>query len=120
MTHHRTPQLKIGRKSLERMKAKVRDISRKGRGRNIRRVIEELTPILRGWSNYFKLSEVKKPFEELDGWIRRKRRCIMWRQWKRSFTRARKLIPRGISVGKRYKQARPLVEFRSLAHESSL
>jgi group II intron reverse transcriptase/maturase len=97
MTNHRTPQLKIGRKSLERIKAKVREISRKGRGRNIKRVIEELTPLLRGWSNYFKLSEVKKPFEELDGWIRRKLRCIMWRQWKRPYTRARKLMQRGLS-----------------------
>jgi len=97
MTKHRTPQLKIGRKALERMKAKVREISRKGRGRSIKRVVEDLTPILRGWSNYFKLAEVKKPFEELDGWIRRKLRCIMWRQWKRSHTRAKKLMQRGLS-----------------------
>jgi group II intron reverse transcriptase/maturase len=97
MTNHRTPHLKIGRKSLERMKAKVREISRKGRGRNIKRVVEELAPILRGWSNYFKLAEVKKPFEDLDGWIRRKLRCILWRQWKRSYTRAKKLMQRGLS-----------------------
>jgi len=105
MTRHRTPKLKVGGKAVERIKAKVREISRKGRGRNIKKVIEELTPIVRGWFNYFRLSEVKKPFEELDGWIRRKLRCIMWRQWKRPLTRARKLMQRGLSEERARKSA---------------
>lgn len=97
LTHHRSPKLKVGKKALERLKTKLREVSRKGRGRNLKRVIEEATPLLRGWSNYFKLAEVKKPFEELDSWFRRKLRCILWRQWKRTFTRARKLMQRGLS-----------------------
>jgi group II intron reverse transcriptase/maturase len=105
MTNHRTPKLKTGEKALERLKSKIREISRKGRGRNLKRVIEEITPILRGWSNYFKLSEVKKPFEELDGWIRRKLRCILWRQWKRPFTRAKKLMQRGLSEERAWRSA---------------
>lgn len=105
MTHHRTPKLKVGEKALERIKSKLREISRKGRGRNLKRVIEEMTPILRGWSNYFKLSEVKKPFEELDEWIRRKLRCILWRQWKRPFTRAKKLMQRGLSEARAWRSA---------------
>jgi len=105
MTHHRTPQLKVGEKALERFKAKLREICRKGRGRNLKRVIEEVTPILRGWSNYFKLSEVKKPFEELDSWFRRKLRCILWRQWKRPLTRAKKLMQRGLAEERAWRSA---------------
>jgi len=105
MTFHRTPKLKVGGKALDRIKAKIREISRKGRGRNLKRVIEEITPILRGWSNYFKLSEVKQPFEELDGWIRRKLRCILWRQWKRPYTRMKKLMHRGISEARAWRSA---------------
>jgi group II intron reverse transcriptase/maturase len=105
MTHHRIPKLKVGEKALERFKSKLREISRMGRGRNLKRVIEEVTPILRGWSNYFKHSEVKKPFEELDSWFRRKLRCILWRQWKRSFTRARKLMQRGLSEERAWRSA---------------
>lgn len=71
MTSHRSPRLKVSKKAVERLKAKVREIVRKARGRRLKRVIEEITPLLRGWSNYFKLSEVKKPFDELDGWLRR-------------------------------------------------
>lgn len=105
MTPHRNPKLKVGKKALERLKSKLREVSRKGRGRNLKRVIEEATPILRGWSNYFKLAEVKKPFEELDSWFRRKLRCILWRQWKRTFTRARKLMQRGLSEERAWRSA---------------
>jgi RNA-directed DNA polymerase len=55
-----------------------------------------LTPLLRGWINYFRLAEVKVIFEELDGWIRRKLRCVIWRQWKRTFARAKGLMKRGL------------------------
>ena len=105
MSNHRTPQIKVGGKSLERIKSKLREIGRKGRGKSVKRVIEELTPVLRGWSNYFKLSQVKKPFEDLDKWLRRKLRCILWRQWKRPFTRARKLIQRGLSEERAWRSA---------------
>ena len=52
--------------------------------------------MLRGWVDYFKLAEVKNVFEELDGWMRRKLRCILWRQWKRPYTRRQKLMKRGL------------------------
>jgi len=50
-----------------------------------------------GWASYFRLSEVKGVFEELDQWIRRKLRCTLWRQWKRARTRAKKMISLGLS-----------------------
>lgn len=105
MTNHRTPQIKVGGKSLDRLKSKLREFSRRGRGKKVKRVIEELTPVLRGWSNYFKLAQVKKPFEELDKWLRRKLRCIIWRQWKRPVTRVRKLMQRGLSEERARKSA---------------
>lgn len=97
MTFHKHPRLKVAPASVERLKAKMREELRKARGRNLGRVIEEkLTPILRGWINYFKLAQVKGIFEELDGWLRRKLRCLLWRQWKRPVTRAKNLIKRGL------------------------
>jgi RNA-directed DNA polymerase len=58
--------------------------------------IKDLVPILRGWITYFRLAQVKGTFEDLDGWLRRKMRCILWRQWKRPRTRATKLRQRGL------------------------
>ena len=90
------PKLKPAKQSIERLKAKVKTICRKGRGRNIRRIVAELTQALRGWVHYFKLSTVKKIFEELDRWIRRRLRNIIWRQWKRPRTRFRNLMKIGL------------------------
>ena len=51
---------------MKRAKARIKEIVRKGRGRSLSKVIGELTPFLRGWVNYFRLSQVKSSFEELD------------------------------------------------------
>lgn len=96
MTPHGSPKLKVSEKSIKRAKARVKEITRKGRGRSLSRVIVELTKYLRGWVNYFRLSQVKIAFEEMDQWIRRRLRSILWRQWKKPRTRAKKLIQLGI------------------------
>jgi RNA-directed DNA polymerase len=97
MTWEVKPRLKVAQRSVERLKDKLRGILRMGRGRNINKVIEELAVVLRGWVQYFKLAEVKNVFEELDGWLRRKLRCILWRQWKRVHARIKNLIKRGLA-----------------------
>ncbi len=58
--------------------------------------LETLNPLLRGWMNYFRLSETKGFAAELDGWIRRRLRGVIWRQWKRPATRYRRLRALGL------------------------
>jgi RNA-directed DNA polymerase len=96
MTPDKSPKLKVASESEARLRVKLKGIFKRGRGRNLKRVIEEMTKLLVGWGNYFKLAEVKAAFERLDEWIRRRLRCIRWRQWKRPRTRAKNLIKRGI------------------------
>ena len=105
LTWHKRPRLKVASLSLSRFKDKVREKLRGGRGRNLGRQIKELSPLLRGWANYFRLAEVKGVFEALDGWLRRKLRCILWRQWKRSYTRAKNLMKRGLGEERAWKSA---------------
>jgi RNA-directed DNA polymerase len=95
-TWHKEGRLKVALESVKRLKGKLREAFRRGRGWNLERFIESLKPQLKGWVNYFRLSEVKGIFEELDGWIRRKLRGILWRQWKRPFTRAKNLMKYGL------------------------
>lgn len=105
MTFHKHPRLKVAPESIARFKGKLRVLCRRGRGRNLGRFIQELKPFLRGWVNYFHLAEVRGVFEELDSWIRRKLRCILWRQWKRSRTRAKNLMKRGLDEERAWKSA---------------
>jgi RNA-directed DNA polymerase len=98
VTVHRKPKLKTAPQSIKRLKSKLRLFFRRARGRNLEQVIRELGPMIRGWVAYFRLSEVRIGFELLDQWLRRKLRCIMWRQWKRPKTRRRKLIALGLDA----------------------
>ena len=105
MTAHKQPRLKAAHQSIERLKNKLRELFRRGRGRNLAKLIEKLTPVLRGWINYYRLAQVKGVFEDLDGWMRRKLRCILWRQWKRPYTRAKNLMKRGLTEARAWKSA---------------
>jgi len=96
MTSHFRTKLKVSPQSVKRAKARIKEIVRKGRGRSLPKVIGEMIPFLRGWAAYFRLSQVKNVFEDLDEWIRRKLRLILWRQWKKPRTRSKRLIQLGI------------------------
>jgi RNA-directed DNA polymerase len=97
-TVQRQSRLRIAPESVRRLRQKVRELMRVGRGRSLRRSIETLNALLRGWINYFQLAQVKGVLEDLDGWLRRRLRCLLWRQWKRLRTRARKLRALGLDA----------------------
>jgi RNA-directed DNA polymerase len=79
MTAHRRPRLRVGLEVVRRLVQRVKAETGRGRGRSIAKTIAALRPVLRGWFTYFRLSEVKSVFETLDGWLRRRLRCILWR-----------------------------------------
>jgi len=97
MSGHQQPRLRVATMSLGRLRDRLRELLRGARGRKMATTIERMNPVLRGWASYFKLSQSKRPLEELDGWIRHKLRCALWRQWKRPYTRARNLMRLGLS-----------------------
>ncbi len=101
----RNVRLRVASKSVQRLKAKLKMLFRSGKGRSIRTTIATLTPKLRGWVNYFRYAGAKGIFEELDGWIRRHLRKILWRQWKRPSTRAKMLMRLGLSEVRAYTSA---------------
>jgi len=105
MTADKQPRLKVAPESEARLRVKLKVIFKRGRGRSVGQTIEDMKKLLVGWSNYFKLAEVKNVFERLDEWIRRRMRCILWRQWKRTYTRAKNLMKRGIPEERAWKSA---------------
>lgn len=91
-------KIAIHKSRQRRFKDKIKEIVRKMRGRNVKQSIRKLImPVTRGWSNYFGLAETPSIFAKLDGWIRRKIRSILWRQWKTPRTRRRKLVAFGMA-----------------------
>lgn len=100
VTVHRESRLRIALESVRRLTGRVRELLRAGRGRSLTHTIETLNPLLRGWINYFQLTQSKGVLEELDGWVRRRLRCLLWRQWKRPATRARHLRALGLDAAR--------------------
>jgi len=105
VTRHRKPKLKPAPESIRRLKANIRNLVRRARGRRLSTVLADLQPLIRGWVAYFRLSEVKRVFEDLDGWLRRKLRDVLWRQWKKPRTRMRRLIALGLDEYRAWKSA---------------
>ncbi|NBD96132.1 MAG: group II intron reverse transcriptase/maturase [Gammaproteobacteria bacterium] len=105
VTPHHQPRLKVAPKSVQRLRLKLKALMRQGRGRRLERVCDELRVILIGWLNYFGLADVRSTFEQLDGWLRRRLRAVLWRQWKRPATRRRRLIELGLDEARAWKSA---------------
>jgi RNA-directed DNA polymerase len=94
--------IRIANKSIERLKDKVSEITKRNRGVNFEQVITELNLVIVGWSNYFSLANKwLATIRDLDGWIRRKLRCYKLKQCGRKYTIYKLLrnfgIPKGTS-----------------------
>ncbi|KVP97198.1 group II intron reverse transcriptase/maturase [Burkholderia ubonensis] len=106
LTSHRQARLRLAPESLKRLTARVKTLLRQGRGRSLKHTIETLNPVLRGWVNYFQLTQGKRALEELDGWLRRRLRCLLWRQAKHRQGRTRMLRRQGLPEVRAWRSAR--------------
>lgn len=97
-TAHREARLRVAPESVRRLMQRVREQLRRGRGRSLSHTIEDLNPLLRGWIQYFQNTQCTGALADLDSWIRRRLRCLLWRQWKHPRTRRRRLHTLGLSA----------------------
>ncbi|MGB5990151.1 MAG: group II intron maturase-specific domain-containing protein [Marinifilaceae bacterium] len=89
-------ELLIADKSIKHLKEKVREVTKRNRGRSFASIIIELNPILRGWFQYFKFAKCSKHLRILDSWISRKLQCYRLKQCKRVITLKRFLCSLGV------------------------
>jgi RNA-directed DNA polymerase len=96
---------RIHPKSLERLKAKVREITSRSKALTMEERITRINQLLMGWANYFKIADFKKKAQELDEWIRRRIRMCHWKQWKKIKTKQNNLVKLGIESRKAWEFA---------------
>ena len=70
--------------SLRRFKDRIRQMTRRNRGVELKRMISEINSYLTGWVTYFRYASCRSHLRELDGWVRRKLRCVRLKQCKRA------------------------------------
>src|ERR1700746_2827349 len=91
-----SPRRRIAPQAVARFKTKVRELTRRTRGRSLTQIIKELSTYLTGWRGYFGFCQTPSVLRALDEWIRRRLRAIAWKQWKRGRARFAELRRRGV------------------------
>lgn len=105
-TSRKQTTIRVHEKSRRSLREKVKRLCRTGRGMNMEMFIHtKLNPLLRGWGNYFRCADTKSYAKELDAWIRRRLRTVLWRQWGTARTRYRKLARKGVPPNQCYMMA---------------
>jgi group II intron reverse transcriptase/maturase len=99
-------QLRVCPKAFARMKAKVKEITRKTSPKSISVRIAELNRYMKGWLNYFRYAHMIGKLTDLDVWIRNRLRYCIWKHWKKPNKRMRSYIRMGIDPDHAYAWSR--------------
>ena len=98
-------RFRVHDKSYGRLKEKIRNITNRNVSMNFNYRIKKLNEIVVGWVNYFKLADMKNKLKELDQWIRRRLRAVVWKTWKLVKTRFKNLMKLGVPKSKAWEYA---------------
>ena len=88
--------IRVHAKSLKKAKQKLKELTSRSQGRNVRKVMENVKDFIRGWLGYFGIASIKTTMQEWDGWLRRRIRMYIWKQWKKPRTRVQNLMKLGL------------------------
>lgn len=99
-------QLVVESKRWERLKQKLKEITRKTTPMSFDERIQKLKEVHRGWLNYFRGANIQGKLKELDGWLRNRLRYCIWHHWKKPERKRKNLIRLGIDPGNAYAWSR--------------
>ena len=88
--------IRVAKRSLERFRDKLRRLTKRTRSGKLGEIIQEINTYIIGWIGYYRQANTPSIYEELDGWIRRRLRQMIWKRWKRGTTRFRELVRLGV------------------------
>ena len=88
--------IRVHAKSWKKAKDKLRMLTSRSRCGSIVKTMEKLKVFMRGWLNYYSIADMKSNIEDLNGWLYRRIRMCIWKQWKLPKTRKRKLMGLGL------------------------
>ncbi|MBS2005157.1 MAG: group II intron reverse transcriptase/maturase [Cyanobacteria bacterium SZAS LIN-5] len=97
-TRGKSPKRRIAPAALLRLKQKLKEMTQRNRGNTLEQVVQELKAYMTGWYNYFKFCETPTVLNDIEQWLRRRLRCMVWKRWKHSSTRFQRLRELGLSV----------------------
>lgn len=96
-TDQSQPKRQIAPQAIQRFKQRVRELTARHQGRSLGQVVASLAQYLSGWLGYFGFCQTPSILTQLEKWIRRRLRCLVWQQWKHGRRRYQELVRRGVS-----------------------
>jgi RNA-directed DNA polymerase len=102
MRNEQQVRRRVAPKAIARFKSRVRELTGRSRGVSMARMIKDLNPVMRGWAGYFGISQLGE-LSSLDGWVRRRLRCLAWVQWKTRRRRIGELCRLGVAKSAAFK-----------------
>jgi group II intron reverse transcriptase/maturase len=88
--------IRIANRTKERFMEKIRHLTKRTRTGKMEDVVSNINRYVTGWMTYYRLATTPSVYKELDEWIRRRLRQILWKRWKRGTTRYRELVRLGV------------------------
>ena len=88
--------IRVHKQSLKKAKAKLKELTARSQGRNVRVVMNNVKVYISGWLNYYCIASIKRKMQEWNEWLQRRFRQYIWKQWKKSTTRVTNLKKLGI------------------------
>ena len=88
--------IRVHAKSWKKAKNNLRGLTSRSKCGSIVGAMKRIEVYMRGWLNYYGIASMKNNIENLNGWLYRRIRTCIWKQWKRPRTRMRKLIGLGV------------------------
>ena len=89
--------------SLKKAKAKLKELTSRSQGRNVRMVMHNVKVYIRGWLGYFGIASMKETMRDWDGWLRRRFRMYIWKQWKKPGAKVKNLMKLGMPEWQAYR-----------------
>lgn len=88
--------IRVHPKALLKAKNRLRAITKRNRGVNARKVMQETKVYMTGWLNYYGIASLKTKMQEWDEWLRHRIRAYIWKQWKKPKTKLKNLMKLGV------------------------
>jgi group II intron reverse transcriptase/maturase len=88
--------VRLAQQTKGRFREKLRRLTKRTRSGKLAEIIQEINEYTQGWIGYFRLAETPSVYQELDEWLRRRLRQLVWKRWKRGRTRYRELVALGV------------------------
>jgi group II intron reverse transcriptase/maturase len=92
--------VRLAQQTKDRLRKKLRRLTKRTRSGKLAEIIQEINEYTLGWMGYFRLAETPSVYQELDEWLRRRLRQLVWKRWKRGKTRYRELVALGVPTSR--------------------